>query len=103
MDEPDPAADAVRAAYLGRVEAEAARLVASPWSAAELATLEAAFERAAVQALRAPALAERSVRLRAIAKRVVPAPLVAPLKRVVRLLDAGSRALSRRLDRVAGR
>ncbi len=49
--------------------------------------LDARFEEAAVRALRVPALAERSARLRRAAKRVVPDKARPPLRRLVRLGD----------------
>ena len=53
--------------------------------------LDERFELAATRALRVPALAERSARLRRVAKGIVPEGARPPLRRLVRALDAVAR------------
>jgi hypothetical protein len=66
---------------------------APQWPVARTAAMAAAFERAASDALRAPVLAERSVRLRRLAKAVIPPSARPVARRVVAHLDALSRRL----------
>jgi hypothetical protein len=82
-------------ALLGRIEAEARRVSETLWSAEDDARLEAAYEQAAVVALRAPLLAERSIALRRIAKRAVPKALVPAARRAVGIVDGVSRRVVR--------
>lgn len=78
-----------------RATVDAERLRAEGiWSLADDVELDAAFGRAAVAALRAPVLAERSVRLRRIAKAVVPRALRPVLRTVVAHLDEISRRVA---------
>ncbi len=82
---------------LDRIAREADALVAAgAWSAARDAQLDAAFEAAATAALRVPRFAERSRRLRAVARVVVPARLRPAVKRVARLAERSARALAAR-------
>jgi hypothetical protein len=84
----NPRADAL----VARARREAASAVASGrWSAARAAEWAALFERSAVDALRAPVLAERSIVLRRIGKRLVPTRLLPVARRAVRVADALSR------------
>jgi hypothetical protein len=78
-------------ALMARIEAESARLRDLVWSAADDLGVELAFEQAAVSALRAPLLAERSVALRRVGKRVVPKALVPAARRAVGVVDGVSR------------
>jgi hypothetical protein len=65
------------------------------WGTERDAALDAAFEHAALAALAVPALIERAVRLKRIARRVVPRTFRPSLRRAARRLDA-LRAASRR-------
>jgi len=56
-----------------------------------------AFERAATDALRAPVLAERSIVLRRVGKRLIPASLRPVARRGVGVLDEASRRLFDRM------
>ena len=56
-----------------------------------------AFERAATDALRAPVLAERSIVLRRLAKRLIPVSLRPVARRGVAVLDETSRRLYDRM------
>lgn len=77
---------------LEAAHAEAARLrSADIVSAAYESELDARFEAAARRALRVPTLAERSARLRRIAKRVVPASARPMARRGARLADRAVR------------
>jgi hypothetical protein len=78
---------------IARVDAEAARLAAEVWSVADDEWASLLYERAATAALRAPVLADRSIVLRRIVKRVTPRALVPTVKRVVKLFDEASRRL----------
>ena len=80
--------------FLGRVEEEAQRIAASYWGPNERARATQDYERATRRALRAPALAERSVVLRKVGKRVVPQRLVPLAKRLVRGFDRCSRGVA---------
>jgi len=60
---------------------------AGAWSIADEAELDRRFEVAAVAALRAPALAERSARLRRIGRRAVPQSLRPAARLAVRGID----------------
>ena len=87
MDDTAPAALRVRA------EGEAQRLRAEGlFSDADARRLDAAFERAAVRALRAPDPIERSVLLRRMARRMLPARLRPVVGRVVRAVEHRLRA-----------
>jgi hypothetical protein len=71
-----------------RVAADARRDVSSlasngRWTAEDDAQLERSFARATYDAMRAPRLAERSVRLRKIARRTIPRPLRPKLRRAL--------------------
>lgn len=79
--------------FFGRVQAEAQRIAAQYWGPSERDTAQHAYELAARQSLRTPALAERSLVLRRVGKRVVPASLVPLTKRVVRSFDRSSRGV----------
>jgi len=79
-----------------RIEREVVR-IAERWTEADARRVEAAFEAAARAALRAPAL-ERSLRLRRVARHVVPGSARPALRRFAARLDAASR----RIDRVLG-
>ncbi len=83
-------------ALMGRIENESERLGELVWRAEDDARLENAYQAAAVAALRAPRLAERSVALRRVAKRVVPKRLVPAARRAVGAFDALSRRIGRR-------
>jgi hypothetical protein len=75
---------------------EAGRLVdEGRWSSARDAELAAAFESAAREALSRPSLAERSPRLRRVARVVVPARFRPMLGRVARGVDATLRKVLR--------
>lgn len=76
-----------------RVDAEATRLARDVWTATDDERLALRFEQCATESLRAPVLAERSIVLRRIAKRVTPRVLVPTVKRLVKLADAASRRL----------
>ncbi|HEY5272334.1 MAG TPA: hypothetical protein VIJ34_03760 [Acidimicrobiales bacterium] len=78
-------------ALMERIEVESKRLGDVVWGVQDEVGLEAAYEQAATSALRAPLLAERSVALRRIAKRVVPKALVPAARRVVGAVDGVSR------------
>ncbi|MCU1488754.1 MAG: hypothetical protein JWM85_159, partial [Acidimicrobiaceae bacterium] len=58
------------------------------------------FEAAATAALRVPALAERSARLRRVARRVVPARAKPFVRRLARLADRALRMGFERLERL---
>ena len=86
-DRPSPPSELARAAT-----AEARRLRADGVvTAAFERDLDERFELAASRALRVPALAERSARLRRVAKGVVPERARPPLRRLVRVLDVLAR------------
>jgi hypothetical protein len=53
------------------------------WSSGDDAELERRFERATYDALRAPRIAERSVRLRKLARHTIPRPLRPKLRRAL--------------------
>jgi predicted component of type VI protein secretion system len=78
-------------ALMERIEAEATRVSETLWSAEDEARVETIYEQAAILALRAPLLAERSVALRRIAKRVLPKALVPAARRAVGAVDGLSR------------
>jgi hypothetical protein len=76
---------------------EAARLrAAGTVTPAFLSELDARFEQAAERALKLPAFAERSARLRRIARRVVPAPARPALRRAGARLDRALRQVAER-------
>ncbi|HTW98291.1 MAG TPA: hypothetical protein VMD59_05905 [Acidimicrobiales bacterium] len=81
----------VDAEMLEPLLAEARRLRSGPNPAAFLAQLDAAFERAAEAALADPALAERSRRLRRIARGVVPERLHPAARQLAARADAAAR------------
>lgn len=83
--------------FFERVDNEARRLSAQVWRQSESDATNAAFQDAARRALRAPVLAERSVHLRRLAKRVLPSALRPTAKRLVVHFDKTSRALASRL------
>lgn len=75
----------------GRLRADGA------WSLADDAELDRRFEAAAVAALRVPAIAERSARLRRVGRRVVPERLRPAVRRAAGVLDrTAALALGRR-------
>jgi hypothetical protein len=77
-----------------RIEAEAKQLRdGGRWGADDTARLDEEFERAARGALRAPVLADRSLRLRRVAKALVPARCRPLARRGVAHLDALSRSM----------
>lgn len=76
---------------IARTGAEAERLATGVWGDTENERVAVAFEQCAVAALRAPVLAERSIVLRRVGKRVIPRALVPTVKRVVKVADAMSR------------
>jgi hypothetical protein len=76
---------------MDRIDSESERLRDVIWSAEDDARVELSYEQAATSALRAPLLAERSVALRRIAKRVVPKALVPAARRAVGVVDGLSR------------
>jgi nuclear transport factor 2 (NTF2) superfamily protein len=76
---------------VARIGVEADRLGAGVWSERDDERVSLAFEQCATAALRAPVLAERSIVLRRIAKRITPRALVPTVKRLVKLADATSR------------
>jgi hypothetical protein len=80
--------------FFERVRAESQRISAQYWGANERDAALRAYEEAARQALRAPALAERSVVLRRVGKRVLPASLLPLAKRVVRGIDRSSKGVT---------
>ncbi len=57
------------------------------WSAEDDNDLERRFARATYDALRAPRIAERSVRLRKIARRTIPRPLRPKLRRALARIE----------------
>jgi hypothetical protein len=81
-------------ALMERIDSEAARLRDLVWSAEDDVRVELAYEQAAASALRAPLLAERSVALRRVAKRVIPKALVPATRRAVGVVDGLSRWVS---------
>jgi hypothetical protein len=81
-------------ALMERIESESARLREVIWSAEDDVRVEHAYEQAAASALRAPLLAERSVALRRMAKRIVPKALVPAARRAVGVVDGFSRRVS---------
>jgi hypothetical protein len=85
--------------FFASVQAEAQRITARYWGPSESEAATHAYEVAAKQALRAPALGERSVALRRVGKRVVPTSLVPLTKRVVRGFDRLSKRVVDRLSR----
>ena len=78
-------------ALMERIEAEGDRVSDLIWSAEDDVRLGTGYEQAAAAALRAPLLAERSVALRRIAKRVIPKALVPAARRGVAAIDGLSR------------
>jgi hypothetical protein len=83
-ENPEPLAAPLIAAARADVE----RLAATGrWTAADAAALDRAFERSATRALRAPRPAERSLLLRRIARRVVPAAARPYLRRMLALAE----------------
>lgn len=68
------------------------------WGAEDDAELERRFGRATYDALRAPRLAERSVRLRRIARRTIPRQLRPKLRRALARLERGYEAIRDRKD-----
>jgi len=70
---------------------EAARLDQGPCPPSYLALLDTAFESAASAALADPALLQRSLRLRRIARRLLPEPLHPVARRAAALADAAAR------------
>lgn len=101
---PVPAAPLDLAGVVAAAERQAAALRAGGgWSDADDAELAARFETAAQQALRVPALAERSATLRSLARRFVPRAAKPLLRRVARAADqlvrAGFERVERRVDR----
>ncbi len=77
-----------------RIQAEAKQLRDSGrWGAEDSARLDEEFERAARRALRAPVLADRSLRLRRVAKALVPARYRPLARRGVAHFDALSRSM----------
>jgi hypothetical protein len=78
-----------------RIEVEAGRVRETVWTAEDDLRLETAYEAAATLALRTPLLAERSVALRRIAKRVTPKVFVPAARRVVGTVDGLSRRVAR--------
>jgi hypothetical protein len=67
--------------------------VAGSWMAGDTARLDDAFEHAARAALRAPALSERSLVLRRVAKRIVPERYRPAARQIVVRFDAASRVV----------
>jgi hypothetical protein len=88
-----------------RVQAEVDRVLAGgSWTLEHERALDARFERCAEQAMRVPAFAERSVRVRSVARRLIPKslrPLVrAGAKRTERLVQTLHRLVTERnIDR----
>ncbi len=74
--------------------------LASRWPDERTAEMSAAFERATVDALRAPVLAERSIVLRKIAKRLLPRSARPVARRAVAVVDGISRRV---VDAIASR
>jgi hypothetical protein len=81
-------------ALMERIGSESQRLHDQMWSDADDARAELIYEEAATSALRAPLLAERSVVLRRVAKRVVPKALVPATRRAVGVVDRLSRRVA---------
>lgn len=100
-----PLPDALdRDGVLAAAIAEAAALRASGrWSQADDDRLAQAFETAAAQALRVPALAERSTELRRIARKVVPAAARPQARRAAALADRLARIAFERLEHTIDR
>ncbi|MDA8287025.1 MAG: hypothetical protein M0014_01010 [Actinomycetota bacterium] len=91
-------------AVLAAATAEAAALRASGrWSQEDDDRLAEAFETAATQALRVPALAERSTELRRIARRVVPVAARPQVRRAAALADRLARIAFERLEHTIDR
>ncbi|MDA8291274.1 MAG: hypothetical protein M0Z33_06285 [Actinomycetota bacterium] len=87
------------AEILREAASEAGRLRASGVVSAEFEReLDSRFESAAVRALRVPAIAERSVRARSVARRVVPARARPAARRIARAGDRVLRAAFARID-----
>lgn len=84
--------------FFKRVQVESQRISAQYWGSNERDGALRAFEEAARQALRAPALAERSVVLRRVGKRVLPASLRPFAKQVVRVIDRSGRTVTELLS-----
>ena len=87
------------ARFVANVEAEADRLTARYWGPDQVEAAARAYELAAKQALRAPVLAERSVVLRRVGKRILPVRLVPVAKRMVRGFDGLSKSVVGRTSR----
>lgn len=86
-----PAAELDAAPLVSAAQGDVAGLRAGPCPPPFLAELDAGFERAAREALADPALLERSLRLRRIARRVVPESLRPAAKRLVAQADVAAR------------
>ncbi len=68
------------------------------WNKEDEAELERRFERATYDALRAPRLAERSVRLRKIARRTIPRPWRPRLRRGLARIERAYEVIRDRKD-----
>lgn len=79
------------AALEKRIDVESDRLGELIWRGEDDVEIERVYERVAIAALRTPLLAERSVALRRIAKRVVPRRLLPVARRGVAVIDNLSR------------
>ncbi|MGA8295824.1 MAG: hypothetical protein WB770_02155 [Acidimicrobiales bacterium] len=80
MESPDALSESV----ISKARDDVAALVAEGrWTLGDDAALEQQLARATFDALRAPRLAERSVRLRKIARRTIPRPLRPKLRRAL--------------------
>lgn len=86
-----------------RGAARAASLRASgTWTSADDAELDRRFEAAATAALRVPALAERSARLRRLGRRLVPTRLRPGAYRAARAVDRAVAAAAGRYHAARG-
>ncbi|MGP8162406.1 MAG: hypothetical protein ACLQAN_01265 [Acidimicrobiales bacterium] len=95
-EEPAPLAGLI----IARARVDVERLAAAGrWTAENTAELDRVFERSATRALRRPRFAERSLMLRRIARRVVPAPARPYLRRVLASFEGPRRVLGARRDR----
>lgn len=93
-------ADALSDSIVAEARRDTAALAAEGrWSKGDDAELERRFEVATYDALRAPRLAERSVRLRKLARHTIPRPLRPKLRRVLARLEHVYEVIRDRKDR----
>jgi hypothetical protein len=93
------AADALSDSIVADARNDVASLASEGrWSKADEAELERKFERATFDALRAPRLAERSVRLRRLARKTIPRRLRPKLRRGLARVERVYEAIRGRRD-----